>query len=70
VNRCVTVPLHQDEFDALVDFTFNAGCGALEGSNLLKDLNAGNYTSAADQFEDRDHAAGKVVAGLLRRREA
>jgi lysozyme len=70
VNSCVTVTLNQDEFDALVDFAFNAGCGALEGSTLLKDLNGGNYTAAADQFEDWDHAAGKVVAGLLRRREA
>jgi lysozyme len=70
VNRCVTVDLNQDEFDALVDFAFNAGCGALEGSTLLKDLNAGNYTAAEGQFAEWDYAAGKVVAGLLRRREA
>jgi lysozyme len=70
VNRCVTVALSQDEFGALVDFAFNAGCGALEGSILLKDLNAGNYTAAGDRFEDWDHPGGKVVAGLLRRRES
>jgi lysozyme len=70
VNRCVTVKLNQDQFDALVDFAFNAGCGALEGSTLLKDLNAGDYAAAADQFEEWDHAGDKVVAGLLRRREA
>jgi lysozyme len=68
VNRCVAVPLNQDEFDALVDFAFNAGCGALEGSTLLKDLNAGDYTTAAAQFAEWDHAGGKVVAGLRRRR--
>jgi lysozyme len=70
VNTYVTVAISQDEFDALTDFTFNAGTGALEGSTLLKDLNAGNFAGAAAQFDAWDHAGGKVVAGLLRRREA
>jgi lysozyme len=30
VNRCVTVSLDQNQFDALVDFAFNAGCEALD----------------------------------------
>ena len=42
--------------------------GALGGSTLLEDLNAGNVAGAAAQFEAWDHADGKVVAGLLRRR--
>ena len=58
------------EFDALVDFAFNCGCGAFAGSTLLKLLNAGDYPGAAAQFDVWDHASGKVVAGLLRRREA
>jgi lysozyme len=71
VNRLVTFPgLTQDEFDALVDFAFNAGCGAFAGSTMLKDLNAGNVAAAAAQFEQWDHCDGKVVAGLLRRRIA
>ena len=71
VNRLVTLPaLTQDEFDALVDFAFNAGCGALAGSTLLRDLNAGDLAGAAAQFEAWDHASGEVVAGLLRRRIA
>ena len=70
VNRLVRVPLTQGEFDALVDFAFNAGCGAFAGSTMLKLLNSGNYAGAAGQFELWDHAAGKVVAGLLRRRRA
>jgi lysozyme len=37
---------------------------------MLKDLNAGDVAAAAAQFEDWDHCAGKVVAGLLRRRIA
>lgn len=70
VNTHVKVPLTQCEFDALVDFAFNVGRGALNNSTLLKDLNAGDYHAAAKEFERWDHAGGKVVAGLLRRRQA
>lgn len=70
VNKFVRVPLTQGQFDALVDFAFNLGCGALNNSTLLKDLNAGDKAAAAAEFEKWDHAGGKVVAGLLRRRQA
>ncbi|MBZ5681712.1 MAG: lysozyme [Acidobacteriia bacterium] len=70
VNRLVTVPLAQDEFDALVDFVFNVGVGNFTGSTLLRDLNASNFTDAAAQFERWDRAGGVEVAGLLRRRQA
>jgi len=70
VNRCVTVQLSQNEFDALVDFVFNLGTGAFESSTLLRDLNAADFAAAATQFDLWDHAGGAVVAGLLRRRQA
>lgn len=70
VNLLVKVPLTQGEFDAICDFTFNCGIGALEGSTLLRLLNQGNYAGAADEFVKWDHASGVVVAGLLRRRQA
>lgn len=70
VNRVVTISLNQNEFDALVDFDFNDGEGNFEKSTLLKDLNAGNITAAAEQFDRWDYSAGVVVAGLLRRRQA
>jgi lysozyme len=70
VNRLVHVPLTQDEFDALVDFTFNAGCGNFDHSTLLALVNKGDYAGAADQFPLWDHAGGKVIEGLLRRRKA
>ncbi len=70
VNDLVTVLLTQPEFDALVDFTFNLGAGALAESTMLRLLNAGDFAGAASQFELWDHAGGKVVAGLLRRRLA
>ena len=70
VNNLVEVTLTQEEFDALVDFVFNLGAGAFRGSTMLRDLNAGDFTSAAAQFDMWDHAGGAVVAGLLRRRQA
>lgn len=70
VNRFVCVSMTQHEFDALVDFTFNCGVTAFANSTLLKLLNAGNVHAAAHEFEKWDHASGKVVAGLLRRRLA
>ena len=48
VNRLVTVPLNQNQFDALVSFHYNTG--ALAVSTLLKKLNAGDYNGAAAQF--------------------
>jgi lysozyme len=70
VNNFVTVQLTQNEFDALVDFVFNLGSGAFAKSTLLRSLNAGQFATAAAQFDEWDHAGGAVVAGLLRRRQA
>lgn len=70
VNRLVTVPLTQGQFDALVDFVFNLGEGALAGSTLLRLLNAGDSVGAAAQFPRWDHAGGVEVAGLLTRRQS
>jgi len=70
VNQLVTVPLTQDEFDALMDFVFNLGTHAFAGSTLLRLLNAGDFDGAIGEFVKWDHAGGQVVAGLLRRRQA
>ena len=70
VQWFVHIPVTQDEFDALCDFTFNVGVGNLGNSTLLKDLNAGNLEAAASQFQEWDRVKGQVVAGLLRRRLA
>lgn len=68
VTALVTVPLNQNQFDALVSFTFNLGNGALQESTLLKLLNNGEYTAAKEQFKRWDMAGGKHVEGLLSRR--
>jgi lysozyme len=70
VNRLVTVPLNQNQFDALVSFSYNCGIGALQSSSLLKKLNKGDYEGAANQFQFWNHAGGGVVAGLTQRRSS
>ncbi len=69
VNRLVTYPINQNEFDALVDFTYNVGASAFASSTMLRNLNAGDIKNAALQFAEWDHVKGQVVADLLRRRQ-
>ena len=70
VSRLVKVGLTQGQFDALVSFTYNLGARSLSTSTLLRNLNAGDYAGAADEFLRWDKAGGKVLNGLTRRREA
>jgi len=70
VNESVTVPLSQNQFDALLSLTYNIGSGAFKGSTLLKRLNKGDCQGAADQFLVWNKAKGKVLDGLTRRRQA
>lgn len=70
VTCLVKVPLKQNQFDALVSFVFNLGIGNFAASTLLRKLNAGDYTGAADEFLRWVHAGGNFLPGLARRREA
>jgi len=70
VNAHVTTDITQEEFDALVDFAFNCGCGNLNHSTLLKKVNEGDFEGAAEEFLKWDKAGGHVMAGLLKRRHA
>lgn len=70
VEKNVKVALTQNQFDALVSFCYNLGVGSLQKSTLLKKLNAGDYKGAAEEFLKWNKAGGKVITGLVRRREA
>lgn len=70
VDRLVTVPLTQNQFDALVSFTFNVGEGALAKSTLLKKLNAGDYDAVPAELMKWTKGGGKELPGLVRRRRA
>lgn len=64
----VPVPLAQNQYDALVSFTFNVGAGAFRSSTLRRLLDAREYGLAAGQFGRWNKQKGKVLSGLTRRR--
>ena len=70
VTRLVTVPLTQNQYDALVSFAFNVGISALERSTLLKRVNAKLFDQAKAEFAKWNRAGGRPLAGLTRRRAA
>jgi len=70
VDNNVKVPLNQNQFDAMVSWTFNLGGGNLKSSTLLKVLNASDYADVPNQIKRWNKANGKVLEGLIRRREA
>lgn len=70
VKALIRVPLTQEQFDALVSFTFNLGGGALQRSTLRAKLNRGDYTGAADEFLKWVRGGGRILNGLVKRRHA
>ncbi len=70
VNKLVTTGVSQNEFDSLVSFVYNLGCTNFSTSTLLKFVNLREFRGASNEFKRWDHAGGKEVAGILRRRLA
>tara|TARA_R110000744_G_scaffold70603_2_gene142662 strand:- start:882 stop:1325 length:444 start_codon:yes stop_codon:yes gene_type:complete len=70
VNDLVKIPLDQNQFDALVAWTFNLGPTNLKSSTLLVRLNDNNLDDVPHQLRRWNKAGGKVLDGLVRRREA
>src|SRR2546430_581498 len=69
VNNGVKVALNQNQFDALVSFTFNVGVAAFAASTLLKVLNQEQYTALPTQFLRWVRSGGQVVQGLVNLRQ-
>ena len=78
LKQCVTVPLHQHEYDAFVGFSYNVGSGAFCRSSMVKKLNAGDYPGACREilrwtyFQGKDCAApenARLCGGLAKRRQ-
>ncbi len=71
IHEALSVPVNDNQFSALVSFTYNIGSGAFRSSTLLRLLNQGeDVRNVAAQFLRWDKAGGKVLAGLTRRRNA
>lgn len=70
VTRLVRVPLSENQFGALVSFTYNLGSGNFRASTLRQKLNRGDYDGAVLEFPKWRRAGGKILRGLVRRRAA
>lgn len=69
VNRLVTRPLNQNQFDALVSLVFNIGEIGFSNSTVFRETNRGNFRAAARAFALWNKAKGRVLKGLVRRRK-
>ena len=68
VLRLCPGKLTQGQFDALVSFSFNVGLGNLQRSTIRMKVNRGDFEGAAESFLDWTKAGGKVLRGLVIRR--
>ncbi len=76
------LPLTQNQFDALVSFVYNVGPGKKgvkdglitlrngDPSSVLRNMRAGNIQAAGDSMLSWTRSAGKVMPGLVKRRQA
>ena len=70
VELFVVVPLTDPQFNALTSFVYNVGVSAFKKSTLLRKLNDGDYASVPKELIRWIHADGKILKGLVNRREA
>ena len=68
VDKVIKVSLNQNQFDALVSFTYNIGISAFTKSTLLTKLNNADFQGASYEFIRWNKANGKVLKGLTNRR--
>jgi len=68
-NHAIRVPVTQNQFDAMVSFTYNVGVAGMKSSNVLKYINSGRISEAHTQFSHWTHVNGKVDRGLVNRRK-
>jgi lysozyme len=69
VNKHVKSDINQNQFDALVSFAYNLGCGNLKKSTLLKKVNANPCDiTISNEFAKWDKSGGRRLRGLTIRR--
>lgn len=70
LKQCVTVPLHQNEYDAYISLSYNIGSKAFCNSTLVRKLNLGDYKGACNEILRWDQFNGRPLRGLTIRRKA
>ena len=68
VNKSILLTMTQNQFDAMVLLCYNIGESGFARSSVVRNFNAGNLQKAADSFLLWNKAGGKVVRGLVNRR--
>ena len=68
VQKFCAVPLTQNQFDALISFSFNLGLGVLQRSTLRQNILRKDFKGASEEFLKYVRAGGKIVKGLVTRR--
>ena len=68
IDKLITYPINENQFSALVSFTYNLGSGRLQSSTLRQKLNRGDVEGAAGEFPKWRRAGGKIFRGLVLRR--
>ena len=70
IESILKVKINDNQMNALVDFAYNLGYNALKTSTLMRLVNESKFDEAANQFPRWVYAGGKVLPGLVKRREA
>ena len=70
VLRLITAPINDNQFGALVSFTFNLGSGTLQRSTLRKKVNHQQHDAVPAEFMKWVYSGGKKLPGLVKRRAA
>ena len=68
VNKSILLPMTQNQFDAMVLLCYNIGKSGFARSSVVRNFNLGNIQRAADSFLLWNEAGGRVVQGLVNRR--
>ena len=69
LKDCVTVPLHQYEYDTYISFSYNVGSAAFCRSTLVKKLNSEDYDGACAELLRWTYFKGQKLRGLEVRRQ-
>lgn len=70
MRLCPGLITDEAKFNAIVDFTYNLGIGRLQTSTLRRKLNAKDWDGSKEQLMLWTRGGGKVLPGLLKRRQA
>lgn len=69
VARMVRTALTENQFSAVCCLVYNVGSGRFRSSTIKMKLNRQDFKGAANEFWKWRRAGGKILRGLVRRRE-